>query len=123
MRRLVVLSVLFGFTGCVTPSIPIPPPDPAKMVFTVGTDPGGVIVSASLTYPSTESYHGGVVYVFNRDKGRGIIELVNADNTIGPTMPVPASANDPLVISVEASEQTVSTCVLLREGTPASYCP
>jgi hypothetical protein len=122
MRRLVALTVLLGLAGCVTPSIPIPPPDPAKMTFSVGTDQG-VIVSASLTYPSTGSYHGGVVYVFNRSKGRGIIELVNADNSIGPTTPVVASENDQLVISIESDEQTVSTCVLLKEGTPSSYCP
>jgi len=123
MRRLVVLSVLLGFAGCVTPSIPIPPPDPSKMSFAVGTDGSGSIVSASLRYPSTTAYAGGLVYVFNRSKGKGIIELVNSDDSIGPTTPVEASASDQLVVSVESDEQTVSTCVLLQEGTPASYCP
>jgi hypothetical protein len=110
------------FAGCVTPSIPIPPPDPAKMTFTVGTELG-TIVSASLAYPSTPAYRGGVVYVFNRSIGQGIIELVHPDDSIGPTRPVNASASDQLVITVESDEQTVSTCVLLREGTPSAYCP
>lgn len=123
MRRFAVLIVLLGFAGCVTPSIPIPPPDPSKMAFTVGTDAGGMIVSASLRYPSTTSYHGGLVYVFNRSQGKGIIELVNPDDSIGPTTPVAAAAADQLVISVESDEQTVSTCVLLQEGAPSSYCP
>ena len=36
MRLLVAIGVLaLAFAGCVTPSIPIPPPDPAKMKFTV----------------------------------------------------------------------------------------
>ena len=117
MRALSIV-VLIGLAGCVTPSIPIPPPDPSMMTFTVTTDPMGVITSASLEYPPTITYVGGVVYVFNRTMGHGIIETVNADGSIGPTTPVAATMNDQIVISVENDEQTVSTCVLLREGTP-----
>lgn len=126
MRRLVtllVLASLSGLAGCVTPSIPIPPPDPAQMVFDVTTDPMGTITSASLTYPPTDAYEGGVAYVYNQSTGHGTIDVVNADGSIGPTGPLPATAGDRLVISVENSDQTVSTCVLLREGTPSSYCP
>lgn len=122
MRRLVVIALL-GLAGCVTPSIPIPPPDPALMTFTVMTDNQGVITSASLEYPPTVSYQGGVAYVYNRDRGLGVIQVVNANGSIGPTPAVAASAGDQLVISVENDEQTVSTCVLLREGMPSSYCP
>ncbi len=122
MRRLAVLLVL-GFAGCVTPSIPIPPPDPSAITFAVTTDDQGAITSASLTYPATDRYVGGVAYVYNRTKATGIIEAVNGDGSIGPTAPVAASANDQIVLSVENDEQTVSTCVLLREGMPASYCP
>jgi len=122
MRRLVLLALL-GLAGCVTPSIPIPPPDPSLMTFTVTTDPMGTITSASLEYPPTVTYIGGVVYVFNRTGGHGIIELVRANGSIGPTTPVAATLNDQLVISIENDEQTLSTCVLLREGTPSSYCP
>src|SRR5262245_38904007 len=117
MRRLALIAV-FGLAGCVTPSIPIPPPDPSLMEFTTTTDPNGIVVSASLRYPQTTAYIGGLVYVFNRSIGHGIIELVNSDGSIGPTTPVAASAGDQLVISVENDEQTVSTCVLLRTGTP-----
>lgn len=122
MRRLAVIALL-GLVGCVTPSIPIPPPDPSAMTFVVATDDQGAITSASLTYPPTVSYDGGVVYVFNRSKGVGVIQAVNADGSIGPTPPVAAMLNDQLVISVENDDQTVSACVLLREGTPSSYCP
>jgi hypothetical protein len=121
--RLVIAIVLLGFAGCVTPSIPIPPPDPAKMTFGVMTDTQGNVTSASLTYPPTESYQGGLVYVYNRSRGVGIIEQCHADGSIGPTTPVNATTNDQLVISVENDQQTVSTCVLLREGAPSSYCP
>ena len=94
------------------------------MTFTVTTDPtSGTITSASLEYPATLTYQGGVAYVYNRSRGVGVIQAVNASGSIGPTPPVAASADDQLVISVENDEQTVSTCVLLREGKPSSYCP
>jgi hypothetical protein len=122
MRRLALIALL-GLAGCVTPSIPIPPPDPSLMTFTVTTDPNGVVTSASLEYPETVAYIGGIVYVYNRSIGHGIIEPVKANGKIGPTTPVAASIGDQIVVSVENEDQTVSTCVLLREGTPASYCP
>ncbi len=124
MRRLapsLALAVL-GLAGCVTPSIPIPPPDPSSMTFEVTVDTGGAITSASLTYPATENYKGGITYVYNRTLGLGIIQDVNADGSIGPTTPVDAAAGNSLVISVENDDQTVSTCVVLREGTPSSVC-
>jgi hypothetical protein len=120
---LIALATVLGLAGCVTPSIPIPPPDPKLMVFTLTTDPMGTVTSASLEYPPTITYIGGVVYIYNRSIGQGIIEQVKPNGAIGPTTPVAASIGDQIVVSVENDDQTVSTCVLLREGTPASYCP
>jgi hypothetical protein len=123
MRRLALL-VLVGLAGCVTPSIPIPPPDPAAMTFNVTTDAGGAIASASLEYPPTDTYKGGLVYVFNRSIGHGIIELVKPDGSIGPTTPVEATAGHALVITVENDDQTVSTCITLRaDATAQNFCP
>jgi hypothetical protein len=123
MRRL-ALIVMVGLVGCVTPSIPIPPPDPAAMTFTVATDPGGAITSASLEYPPTETYKGGLVYVFNRSIGQGIIQTVNANGSIGPTTPVAATSGHALVITVENDDQTVSTCITLRDdATAQNFCP
>ena len=122
MRRLALIALL-GLAGCVTPSIPIPPPDPSLMSFTVSVDGQGAITGASFEYPPTVSYVGGVAYVYNRTIGVGAIKAVNPNGSIGPTPIVPGAENDQFVISVENDEQTVSTCVLLREGTPSSYCP
>jgi len=91
------------------------------MTFAVTTE-GGAINSASLTYPPTDSYRGGTVYVFDRTMGHGVFELVHDNGGIGPTQPIAAAANDEVVVSVQAVEQTVSTCVLLREGAPGGYC-
>jgi len=121
--RLAAALALVGLVGCVTPSIPIPPPDPSKMTFTVETDPNGTVTGASLAYPATDSYKGGVAYVYNRTLGHGVIEQVNADGSVGPTAIVAASAGNQIVFSVENDMQTVSTCVLLQQGAPSSYCP
>jgi hypothetical protein len=129
MRRFATVLVLVGLAsgaaGCVTPSIPIPPPDASMMTFGVTTDPSsGAITSASLEYPPTDIYRGGLVYVFNRSVGHGIIELVNADGSIGPTTPVEATSGHSLVITVENDDQTVSTCITLRDdATAGNYCP
>jgi hypothetical protein len=125
MRHLVVIAlVAVGLAGCVTPSIPIPPPDPGLMTFAVTSNPDGSITSASLHYPPTDIYKGGLVYVFNRSLGRGIIETVNTDGSIGPTQPIDASSGHALVITVENDDQTVSTCItLLDGGAVGNYCP
>lgn len=126
MRRALVIGVLgLGFAGCVTPSIPIPPPDPARMEFQVTTDNMGTITAATFSYPATENYKGGVVYVYNRSLGEGVIKQVNADGSIGPTPSIPATLNHQIQITVENADQsqTVATCVLLKEGAPSSYCP
>ena len=123
MRRLALIA-LIGLAGCVTPSIPIPPPDPAAMSFTVTTDTSGAITSASLQYPPTDTYKGGIVYVFNRSLGHGIIELVKPDGSIGPTSPVEATSGHALIITVENDDQTVSKCITLRDdATAGDYCP
>lgn len=116
------LVAAMGLGACVTPSIPIPPPEPTSMTFSVQTDGNGEVTSASLEYPATENYKGGIAYVYNRTLGVGIIQDVNADGSIGPTTPVAAHLGNSLVISIENDDQTVSTCVLLREGTPSSVC-
>ena len=93
------------------------------MHFDLTLDGNGAVTSVSLTYPATQSYEGGLVYVFNRTLGHGSIDQVNANGSIGPTSPVAARLNDQLVISVENDMQTVSTCVLLGNGIAAGYCP
>jgi hypothetical protein len=118
----VVVAIVVGLAGCVTPSIPIPPPDPAKMTFHVTTDANNVIVSASLQYPATDSYKGGVAYLYNRSQGHGVIEAVAADGSV-MTASVAAVLGNQLVFSIEHDEQTVSTCVLLKDGAPSEYCP
>jgi hypothetical protein len=116
-----VVGLGLALAGCVTPSIPIPPPDPARMTFTVTTEPDSAAV---FTYPAEANYGGAIVYVYNRDLGVGIIEQARADGSVGPTRPVAARIDDQLIVSFQLDDQTVSRCIRLRDGIqdPNAYC-
>jgi hypothetical protein len=111
------LIVLIG--SCFTPSIPIPPPEATSITFQLDTSAG----VATFRYPPSERYADALVYVFNRTQGRGIIEVARPDGSIGPTAPFPAVLDDEVSLTIEAEEQAVSICVIVREGTPTQYCP
>jgi len=121
MRRLAFIAIaLVG--ACVTPSIPIPPPDPSSMDFSISTPPDGPS-TAVLTYPPDKNYEGGTAYLFDHDTGGGVFHLVNADFSVGP-LALGAKVGDQIVFTIESTDQTVSRCVVLREGLqdPNTYC-
>jgi hypothetical protein len=116
----VLTGLLLG--GCITPSIPIPPPDPVLMTFLVMGD--GANTTATFSYPADHNYVGSIVFVYNRDRGLGIIEAARPDGSVGPTQPVRAALGDQIVVTFQRDDLTVSTCVRLRNGTQSStdYC-
>jgi hypothetical protein len=123
MRRLVLLAgLLCPLAGCITPSIPIPPPDPTEMTFTLMGDPGAR--TTQFSYPADDNYKSSVVFVYNRSRGLGVIEDANSDGSVGPTPPLRAELGEEIVVSFERADQTVSTCIKLREGQQSStdYC-
>jgi hypothetical protein len=116
----VVAALALG--GCITPSIPIPPPDPGLMTFAVTGD--GANTSATFSYPANANYRDSIVYVYNRDRGLGIIEASRPDGSVGPTQPVKAALGEQIVITFQRDDLTASTCIRLRNGTQSStdYC-
>jgi hypothetical protein len=122
MRRLLSIFVLVVLGGCITPSIPIPPPDPGRMTFVVKVE--GDNSTATFAYPPDINYVDTIVFVFNRDRGVGVIETARADGSVGPTAPVAAALGEQIVVSFQREDQTVSTCIRLREGAqnPNDYC-
>ena len=120
MRRIALALLVVGFAGCVTPSIPIPPPDPAMMNFSVDSQGGTAVFS----YPPKADYSDAIVYVFNRDQGVGIIEQARPDGSVGPTRPVAGKIGEQIVVSFQLDDQTVSRCIRLRDGQqdPTAYC-
>lgn len=115
----VLTGLLLG--GCITPSIPIPPPDPVLMTFMVMGD--GPNATATFSYPANHNYVGSIVFVYNRDLGLGIIEATRPDGSVGPTQPVRAALGHQVVVTFQREDQTVSTCVRLRNGTQSSTDP
>ena len=122
MRRLCSLVVLAVLGGCITPSIPIPPPDPGRMTFALTVS--GQDSTATFAYPPNVNYVDSIVFVFNRDRGVGVIETARSDGSVGPTAPLPAALGEQIVVSFQREDQTVSTCIRLREGTQSAtdYC-
>ena len=123
MRSLAVLALALGLAGCVTPSIPIPPPDPGSMTFRIEGSGTGES-RASFEYPPEANYSEATVFVFNRDRGVGIITTANFDGSVSKTEPVPADLGEQIVVTFERDEQTVSSCIRLREGAQSGtdYC-
>jgi hypothetical protein len=120
LRVSLVVGLVGAFAGCITPSIPIPPPDPEQMTFEVQLEIG----EARFEYSASGSYEGATVYVFNRDKRTGVIDTARDDGSVGPTLPFPAELGDQVVVTFEREQQTVSTCVVMRQGrqTSADRC-
>jgi hypothetical protein len=119
-RLLAVVALCVALAGCITPSIPIPPPEPTAMTFAIDGSAG----SATFSYAAEPNYANAVVYIFNRNAGTGIIATARADGSVGPTAPFPAALGDNVAITFETDEVSVTACVVVRAGSPSpvEYC-
>jgi hypothetical protein len=120
LRWLAILALVFGLSACITPSIPIPPPEPSSMTFAVDAQGGTV----TFRYAAEPNYANAVVYIFNRNLGTGVITTARADGSVGPTAPFPAALGHNVAVTFETPEVSVTTCVVVREGAPSAveYC-
>jgi len=108
-----LIGMCLALSSCLgSPTVPIPPPEPTRMVFNVDTTGG----TAVFTYDADSSYSNAVVYVFNRDKGVGVITTAEADGSVAPTDPFAGDAGDNVVVTFELDSQLGSTCVVLQQG-------
>jgi len=128
MRLVAAIVAAVGFAGCITPTIPIPPPEPSMMEIdpTIPIPPPepGTTYQWTFTYPPTSIYANGTAYIYDRNEGQGVIQDAAADGSIGPTMAFPAVLGDNVVVTVQLEQQTASTCIVLRAGQqdPNTYC-
>jgi hypothetical protein len=111
-----VIAAVLG--GCITPSIPVPPPDPQQMTFQVDTTGG----TATFAYRGNANLAGATVYVFDRRVGMGVIDTAHADGSVGPTAAFAAAAGDDVDVTFMLGEESQGTCVVLSAGTPSSVC-
>jgi hypothetical protein len=115
MRRLLLPLAIAGLVGgCITPSIPIPPPEPELMAFDV--DVTGPMSVATFTYPANINYQSSILYLYNRDQEIGIIEATRPDGSVGPTRPLSAELGERIVVAFQRDDLSVSTCIRLRNG-------
>ena len=113
---LLVALTLAVLSSCNTPSVPIPPPEPERMLFAYNAEDA----QASFTFDPSPSYAQATVYVFNRSQGIGVIETARDDGSVGPTRPFDADLGDRIIITFELEIQLASTCVELRDGRSSS---
>jgi hypothetical protein len=118
VSRLRVALLGLVIAGCITPSIPIPPPEPTAMTF--GVDPQGGL--ATFSYRAMDRFSGAIVYVYNQDLGVGVIATANADGSVDETQPFAAAAGDQILVTFQLGDDAASTCVRLRDGTPNEPC-
>jgi hypothetical protein len=117
LRRLVLPAlVVLALAGCVTPTVPIPPPDPESMTFALDTEAGLARYAAD---PNV-SYAGAVVFVYNRDRGLGVITTAADDGSVAPTEPFAGDDGDDIVVTYEIDTQAAATCVVLHDGRSSS---
>jgi hypothetical protein len=116
--RSMLVALVAASAVCVTPSVPIPPPDVAKMTVEIDVDQGSV----QFAYAPDPSYGGALVYLFNESIGEGIITTARDDGSVGPTEPFAASINDRLIVTFEIDEQLSSRCVIIGESVPLLEC-
>jgi len=114
IRLLTGLIVVALAGACITPSIPIPPPQPTAMTFSVNAADG----TSTFFYAPDPHYPNAKVYVYNADLGEGIITTARPNGSVGPTAPFPAVIGNQVVVTFEMPEDSVSACVRVTEGTP-----
>lgn len=118
-RSLTALAAALVLGACVTPSIPIPPPEAELMTFAVDVSAG----AATFAYDPEPNFADAVVYVYNRDRGTGIITTARSDGSVGPTAPFPAAFGENISITFETDEAIVGNCVQIRDdGGLNPYC-
>ncbi len=98
--------------GCTSHSVPIPPPSPESVYFSLDLELG----QASFRYDSAPAFAGATVYIFNRDAGEGIITTAESDGSVMETPPFPAIAGDEVSVTFQSEGHSSSTCVKMRQG-------
>jgi hypothetical protein len=88
-----VLHLLFVVVvgGCVTPVIPLPPPNPSLMSLTADTNKGEIVISGKASDPHSDALY----YFYNLRTGYGTIALAQPDGSF-TTQPLEAKDGDKL---------------------------
>lgn len=120
LALLVLAALLWVAPSCITPSIPIPPPEPSEMRVPIDVQAG----TATFSYGPEVNFGGALVYVYNRTREVGVIARARPDGSVGPTQPFPAGDGDNVNVTFQTGDDSVSTCVVITTASavPSNFC-
>jgi hypothetical protein len=118
-RPLLGLWLLSG--ACITPSLPVPPPEPAFLSFAVDAVNG----QARFHADALPDWSGAKVSVFDESTGHGVIVVANPDGSVSETPPFAAHDGDRVTVVYEIHDQSAGRCLILHDGRARSdyLCP
>lgn len=89
MRRIIAIAVaIMLVTGCVTPMIPLPPPDSKYMSLSIADETKGVAHFLYSPPVGDTSHSGAYFYVLNESTGKGIIQQADATGAVKASDPI-----------------------------------
>jgi hypothetical protein len=109
---LVALALVLALPGCVSPSVPVPPPGTEVMSFAVNDAAGTVTYSATLGSNWANSW----VIVLVEETGEGVVARSDAAGNV-TTAPFVAMPDNTALIRFEREDgETAGVCVVIRAG-------
>lgn len=109
---LALLAAAVLAAGCITPSIPLPPPDASAMTFTLDASAGTAFFQADRQV----DWGDAKVSVYDEDSGYGVIVRANPDGSVDPTPSFIAREGDRVFVSYEVDDQAAGLCLVLHHG-------
>jgi hypothetical protein len=112
LRTALAICLVLSASACLTPSLPVPPPDPGLLAFHVDAVSGMATVHAA----SIPDWANAKVSVYDEHTGRGVITTANPDGSVAETAPFPAADGDRILVEYETSDQSAGRCLILHDG-------
>ena len=104
MRRLLLLFPLLGITACVTPVIPLPPPNPESYSLAISATKDTIVLSG----PADSVQRGVLLFTWNVRTDKGVIVRA-ADDGSFKTDPLEARDGDELNLWTARGADEVSS--------------
>jgi hypothetical protein len=108
-----VILLTGAVAACYAPSVPVPPPGPESMTFTLEAETGMARYQANLGTDWANAW----VTVYDDTSGKGVIDRSDATGHVGPTTPWQAHEGDQVRIQFDRDDGPESgVCLILHNG-------
>jgi hypothetical protein len=112
LRTALATCLVLTASACVTPSLPVPPPEPGLLAFHLDTSSGQATYHAA----ADPDWANAKVSVYDEHSGRGVITTANPDGSVSETPPFPAGDGDRVLVLYELPDQSAGHCLILHDG-------